>query len=173
MTKESEPKRRSSFTTTILRVLIGLAVIGIFIGSSVLLFSATLDIAQAIWNTLSGSEAHGSNMLRLAMIEAVDTILVSTVLYVIGIGIFQLFISSQVNLPAWLRTEDIGDLEQRLAGMVVSVVSVIFLTQALEAEGGTDLAYSGLGIAAVIAAISLFSYVEGLERRHDNADDSE
>lgn len=173
MEEENQQKRRPSYAMTILRVLIGLAVIGIFIGSSVLLFSATLDIARAIWNSLSGSDSHGSAVLRVAMIEAVDTILVSTVLYVIAIGIFQLFVDRRMNLPAWLHTEDIGDLERRLAGMVVSVISVIFLTQALEAQGGPDLVYSGLGIAAVIAAIGLFSYVEGLHRRHDNADDSD
>jgi uncharacterized membrane protein YqhA len=157
----------------IIPAVMGLAVAGIFVGSTVLLFSATVDIAISIWETFASAEGHESGFLRLAMIEAVDTILVSTVLYVIAIGLFQLFVSDRIRLPGWLHTDDVGDLEQRLAGMVVTVVSVIFLTKALEYQDNLALLNSGLGIAAVIVAISLFLYVEGRHKVHNGGEEDE
>lgn len=161
----------SSWAVRIIRVVMSLAVAGIFIGSTTLLLAATLDIARAIWHTVAGSADHESGVLRLAMIEGVDTILVATVLYIIAIGLFQLFVNNTLQLPAWLHTEDVSDLEQRLAGMVVTVISVIFLTQVLESHGDPGLINFGLAIAAVIAAISLFIYVEGLHKRHQEPDE--
>jgi uncharacterized membrane protein YqhA len=162
----------SKLTLGVIRLVMGLAVAGIFIGSTFLLLSATLDIAGAILTTLLGDNLQAHGDLRLAMIEAVDTILVSTVLYVIAIGLYQLFVGTGLSLPGWLQTNDVGDLEGRLAGMVVTVISVIFLTQALESEDPQALLYAGLGIAAVISAISIFLYVEGKHKHpaeHDPA----
>ena len=162
----------SRFAFVVIRAVMGLAVTGIFIGSTVLLFSATIDIGAAIINSLLGDSLHGD--LRLSMIEAVDTILVSTVLYVIAIGLYQLFVESGLSLPGWLQTDDVSDLEQRLAGMVVTVVSVIFLTLALESNDPQTLLSSGLGFAAVITAISIFIYVENKHKHlteHDQTSD--
>lgn len=170
----TENKPEASLSSTlilgVIRVVMGLAVAGIFIGSTFLLFSATLDIGSAILNTFVGENLQAHGDLRLAMIEAVDTILVSTVLYVIAIGLYQLFVGTSLSLPGWLQTDDVGDLEGRLAGMVVTVISVIFLTLALESEEPQELLYAGLGVAAVIAAISIFLYVES-KHKHKNEHD--
>jgi uncharacterized membrane protein YqhA len=46
----------------------------------------------------------------------------------------------------------VDDLELRFAGMVVTILSVIFLTAALEWEGEGDL----LGFGLAIARVALF-----------------
>ncbi len=167
----SNSSRSSEIAFGVIRVVMGLAVAGIFIGTTILLVSATIDIVAAIASTFMGDNAHEPGYLRLAMIEAVDTILVSTVLYVIAIGLYQLFVGTNLVLPAWLQTDDVGDLEGRLAGMVVTVISVIFLTLALQSNDSQVLLVAGLGIAAVISAISVFLYVEGKHKTdHDRTD---
>ena len=59
---------------------------------------------------------------------------------------------------------EVDALELRLAGMVGTILSVIFLTAALEWEGKGDMLGLGLAIASVIAAVALFLYQESRHR---------
>lgn len=149
------------------RYIMALAVFAIFIGSAALLLSATYEMFEAVWNEFfhSGAEDHGQ--LRVHLIESLDTILVSTVLYVIAIGLYQLFVNQSLKLPPWLQTYGVGDLENRLAGMVITVLSVMFVTQVLQWHEGRDMLNLGLAIAAVIIAVSLFLYQEGKFHHHE------
>lgn len=169
-----DQEKKSLFSQMIgsTRYVMGLAVFGIFIGSTVLLITGTLDMLAAVWSRIIGDPAGYEVQLRVVLIEAVDTVLVATVLYVIAIGLYQLFIDRSLALPAWLQTHGVSDLEQRLAGMVVTVLGVIFLTAALESHGTRDITGFGLSIASVIAAIALFLYVEAKHsENHSDGDD--
>lgn len=142
------------------------AVLAIFLGASVLLLVAVFEMGAAIWhNVIAPSNAVKdiTLSLRVAVIDAVDTMLVATVLFIIAFGLYQLFVDPSLRhrLPTWLRVSGISDLETRLAGMAIVVLGVIFLTQALESHGQGDLLGFGLAVAAVIAALSLFLYQEG------------
>lgn len=148
------------------RYVMVLAVFGIFIGSTALLISGTFDMFRAVWIVFSGDAAYESGMLRITLIESVDTVLVSTVLYMIAIGLYQLFVDSTLALPDWLQTFGLGDLEKRLAGMTITVLSVIFVTVALESHGTSDILNFGLAIASVIAAVSFFLYQETKGEAH-------
>ena len=80
------------------RFAIVLAVLGIFIGSLTLLISSTMEMILAIWDVLTGASNTGAGSLRVILIEVVDSVLVAIVLYVIAIGLYQLFINPQVVL---------------------------------------------------------------------------
>ncbi|MCB0133017.1 MAG: YqhA family protein [Caldilineaceae bacterium] len=138
------------------RYLWVIAAVAVMVGAFVLLLSAAFDLVGAVIGALSGATT--SELLRIAMIEAVDTILVSTVMYVISIGLLQLFVSKDLHtqLPRWLQVTGVEDLESRLTGMVVTVISVIALSHVLEWHGGWDILAMGLSAAAIIAAIGLF-----------------
>ncbi len=153
------------------RFVMVLAVISIFAGSTVLLLIGTFETFNAIWHALTNPGVRGTGILRSHLIETVDTFLVAVVLYVIAVGLYQLFVNTDVVLPRWLRMSEVGDLENRLVGMVVSVLAVVFVTHAIEPEAMEDLLPLGLSIAAVIAAIALFLYQEGRHRRQNSEDD--
>jgi len=146
------------------RYVMTLASLSVFVGATVLLFVGILEMGKALWYALASSQSSGTESvsLRVAVIEAVDVILVATVLFLIAFGLYQLFVDPtlRTTLPAWLQISAISNLEVRLAGMVITVLSIIALTRALEPHG--EVSGSGLGfeIAAVIAAISLFLYQE-------------
>lgn len=152
------------------RYVMTVAVFAVFLGATVLLVDGIVQMAGAVWHGVFGGQAEASDSvsLRIEVIEAVDVILVATVLFVIAFGLYQLFVDPTLRstLPPWLRISAIGNLEVRLAGMVITVLSIIALTQALEPHDG---AANGLGfeIAAVIAAISLFLYQESKHHRSD------
>jgi len=152
------------------RYVMTVAVLAVFLGATVLLVDGIVQMVSAVWHRVFGGQAEASDSvaLRVEVIEAVDVILVATVLFVIAFGLYQLFVDPTLRstLPAWLRISAISSLEVRLAGMVITVLSIIALTQALESHGGTG---NGLGfeIAAIIAAISLFLYQERKYHRSD------
>jgi len=105
--------------------------------------------------------------LKLVLIESMDTYLVATVLFLISLGLYQLFIDSTLPLPEWLQTRSVDDLEKRLSGMVVTVLSVIFLTQAVQWQGGQDILWYGLAVGAVILGVSFFLYQEAQHHKHE------
>ena len=94
--------------------------------------------------------------LRLTVIEVVDLFLIGTVLFVIAVGLYQLFFTSMMPLPRWLLVHDVSDLERKLIGLVITVLSVVFLGQIVTWDGQRDLLGFGGGIGAVIAALTLF-----------------
>lgn len=146
------------------RYVMTLASLSVFVGATVLLVMGIVEMAGAVWHVLSAGQnpAAESVSLRVAVIEAVDVILVATVLFLIAFGLYQLFVDPKLRstLPAWLQISAISNLEVRLAGMVITVLSIIALTRALESHGEAAATGVGFEIAAVIAAVSLFLFQE-------------
>lgn len=157
------------------RYVMTLAVLAVFVGATVLLVVGIVEMAEAVWHGLFGTQSSvtESVSLRVAVIEAVDVILVATVLYVIAFGLYQLFVDPalRASLPPWLQIASIGSLEVRLTGMVITVLSIIALTQALEPSGAGNRSGLGFEIAAVIAALSLFLFQQ--HRHHGSGPKSE
>jgi uncharacterized membrane protein YqhA len=61
-----------------------------------------------------------------------------------------------VQLPAWLTIRDLDDLKDKLTGVVILVMGVLFLGQAVTWDGERDLLPYGAAIALVIAALTFF-----------------
>lgn len=174
MIDQESPEIRPTLFTRMFgatRYVMTLAVVAVFVGATVLLVDGIIQMGSAVWHGIFGNklEATDSISLRVAVIESVDVILVATVLFVIAFGLYQLFVDPNLrsSLPSWLRITSIGNLEVRLAGMVITVLSIIALTQALESHGDAVNGF-GFEIAAVIAAISLFLYQESKHHRPDS-----
>jgi uncharacterized membrane protein YqhA len=94
--------------------------------------------------------------LRLTVIEVVDLFLIGTVLFVIAVGLYQLFFTSMMPLPRWLLVQDVGDLERKLIGLVITVLSVVFLGQIVTWDGQRELLGFGVAIGAVSAGLTFF-----------------
>ena len=149
------------------RYIMVLAVVGGFIGASLLLLVTTWELLVEIWDAVFTHGSLRSATLKLVLIESMDTYLVATVLFLIALGLYQLFIDSTLPLPEWLQTRSVDDLEKRLSGMVVTVLSVIFLTQAVQWLGGQDILWYGLAVGAVIVGVSFFLYQEAQHHKHE------
>jgi uncharacterized membrane protein YqhA len=46
---------------------------------------------------------------------------------VIGYGLYELFIDEDLQVPLWLQVQDLDDLKSKLIGVVVAIISVIFV----------------------------------------------
>lgn len=168
---EIEIKPGQSWTMRVLsnsRYIVWLAVISTFVGSMVLMVIGTFETFSAIWHAVTNLGVEPSSELKLVLIESVDTFLVATVILLISLGLYQLFVDRKLQLPAWLDTPGVEDLEKRLAGMIIIVMAVSFFTQVIQWDGQINILWFGLAIAGVILGISIFLYQESrTERQKD------
>ena len=122
------------------RFVIGLAVIGSFVGSAILLVIATVTLFSIAWNEIVNFDpenlsGHHIDRLAVDLIEITDIILLGTVLYIVALGLYQLFIDHNLPLPRWLKVNDLTDLKRDLIGVVVVLLGVSFLGEVVNWEG--------------------------------------
>jgi uncharacterized membrane protein YqhA len=177
MTQEAADPRNRPVSRTgrvaavVLRSIMALASFVTLLGAAVLVILATGEAFGAILEAVFGDRTGGGSVaevLRVEMILAVDSVLVAIVLFLIGIGLVQLFLVPSLKdaLPGWLRIDSLHALEVVLASMTVTVLAVTFLTQVLRTHGSGDVLGLGVAVAAVILSVSLFLYLT----RHTEAE---
>jgi uncharacterized membrane protein YqhA len=140
------------------RYLFYFAVLSTLLAAVLAMIYGTLEILAFVVEIVrEGDISHqwGAE-LRLTVIEVVDLFLIGTVLFVIAVGLYQLFGNSSVPWPRWLLVHDVSDLERKLIGLVVTVLSVVFLGQLVIWDGERDLLGFGVAIGAVIAGLTYF-----------------
>ena len=131
-----------------------------------------MTIVHAVgWGLKPGEQVMSQNEMIGKLIKQADYALLATVLYVLALGLYSLFVDDRVPMPKWLRIHDLGQLKELLAGVVVVAIAVIFLGQALTWDGTTDLLAPGLASAAVIAALALFLWQAARERHMEVEDE--
>ncbi|WP_299687365.1 YqhA family protein [uncultured Tateyamaria sp.] len=140
------------------RFLIILAVLGSLLAAVTLLVYGLLESIQLIWTTVETGEVSrkGAKALALEFIEIVDLFLLGTVFYIIALGLYELFISSDVSVPEWLSIKTLDDLKNKLIAVVIVVIGVLFLGQVVGWDGERDLLGYGVGCGVVIAALTYF-----------------
>jgi uncharacterized membrane protein YqhA len=132
-------------------------VICIFLSATALLIYGALEAAQVITHAFAGPvSSKGAKQFLLDAIELVDLFLLGTVLYVIAVGLYELFIDDTLPLPDWLTIHNLDDLKDKLIGVVIVVLGVLFLGQMITWDGQRDLLGPGAAVALVIAALSYF-----------------
>lgn len=94
-------------------------------------------------------------LLVVECIELADLILLAVALYIIALGLFELFIAP-VPMPAWLTIASLDDLKSKLINIVVVALGVSFFGQVVTWDGVTNLLTLGLAIGAVIIALAIF-----------------
>lgn len=143
---------------TATRYLALVPVVCIFVAATALLFFGAASTVQTVLEVAaSGSlDSKVGKELLLRSIEIVDLFLLGTVLYVIAVGLYELFIDDTVAMPKWLRIHDLDDLKNSLIGVVIVVLGVLFLGQVVTWDGQRDLLGPGAASALVIAALAYF-----------------
>jgi uncharacterized membrane protein YqhA len=92
------------------------------------------------------------------VLTAVDAILLGTVLLVIGYGLYELFVDTEIKVPTWLRVDDLDDLKSKLIGVVVAIIAVVFVGIFVDANRADEIIEYGVGAGALVAALALFAF---------------
>jgi len=137
------------------RIIFILAIVSTFLASFVLLIAGTVETFKIIYELIAG---HGVtlNNVKYNFLEVIDEFLVATILYVIASGFYQLFLNPRVPVDPWLKVKTVGDLENKLVGVFVTVLGVTGLGAVVTWDGKSDLLPFGATVALLIAALAFF-----------------
>lgn len=139
------------------RFLILIAVIGAFLAAVVILIIGGIETVRLIGKLLiQGLRIESAKSVALSFIQVIDLYLIGTVFYITALGLYELFIDDQVPTPAWLHITSIDDLKARLIGVLVVVMTVVFVGALVDWKGKLDILALGAGIALVVAALKYF-----------------
>ena len=78
------------------------------------------------------------------------------VFLMIALGLYELFIDPNLDLPDWLTFSSFDDLKNKLIGVVIVVLAVLFLGSVVSWDGSRDMLGIGAGVALVIGALTYF-----------------
>ena len=148
------------------RFFVLVATVSLFLAFMAVMVSTIITTCMTILHAIGGDLDQNEMIGKL--IKQADYALLATVLYVLALGLYSLFVDDRVPMPTWLSIHDLGQLKELLAGVVVVAIAVIFLGQALTWDGTSDLLAPGLASAAVIAALALFLWQAARERHLAN-----
>jgi uncharacterized membrane protein YqhA len=126
-------------------------------------------IAEQLRVALIGDPNLGHlNHFEVQLLEGIDLLLVGTGCLALAIGIFSLFIS-ELKLPKTLSFHNFHEVKGMFANFIILAMSISFLEQfnSFQSGGlyhslsGTDIFFSGAGMAVVTLALLAFKYWGG------------
>ena len=126
------------------------------IGALLLMAQGSISIMMVIVDAVL-NDAYLKDTI-VDVLTAVDAILLGTVLLVIGYGLYELFVDTRLEVPAWLQVRDLDDLKSKLIGVVVAIIAVVFVGVFVDANRASDVVSYGLGAGALVAGFALFAY---------------
>ena len=135
------------------RYLILLAVVAAFFSAVTLLIFGAYETGLEIYHIIIGEMPKS---LAATFIEIADLFLLGVVMYIMALGLYELFIDDTVPVPEWLEIHNLDDLKGKLISVVIVVLGVLFLKQVVTWDGERNLLTFGGGIALVIAALTYF-----------------
>ena len=135
------------------RYVVVLPALGALVGALVLIVIGLWEIGTAIYKLVQLDVELKASIV--SVLTAVDTLLLATVLLVIGYGLYELFVDETVELPAWLQIHSLDDLKGKLIGVVVAVIAVVFLGELVEGTDPEGVMQFGIGAGAQDARVEL------------------
>jgi uncharacterized membrane protein YqhA len=153
------------------RFFVLIATLSLFLAFMAVMVSTIVVTVTTILRAIDLEGGLSQNEMIGKLIKQADYALLATVLYVLALGLYSLFVDDRIPMPGWLRIHDLGQLKELLAGVVVVAIAVIFLGWALTWDGvSNDILALGVGSAAVIGGLALFLWQAARERQMDAAE---
>jgi uncharacterized membrane protein YqhA len=125
------------------------------IGAIVLMILGSIEIVRSALDVVLKQVPLKETVV--AILTSVDAILLGTVLLVIGYGLYELFVDTNLEVPDWLEITTLDDLKAKLIGVVVAIIAVIFVGVLVDAKSPDEVFYYGIGAGAVVVALAAFT----------------
>lgn len=143
------------------RYFVAVASVLTILASGLLIFAGVWEFVNGIPDILNFLFHHKDHRVELSVhfISAIDLFMVAVVMFVMGIGLFELFVDrdQSISYPYWLKIHDLNDLKEKLIAAAVVVIVITFLKHIVKWENPVETLYFGGAIAIVIVAITFFS----------------
>ncbi|MEY2826713.1 MAG: hypothetical protein RLZZ122_1077 [Actinomycetota bacterium] len=126
------------------------------IGALLLMAQGSIAMIFVVIDAISQGTSLKDSIVEV--LTAIDAILLGTVLLVIGYGLYELFIDTEIKVPEWLQVNDLDDLKSKLIGVVVAIIAVVFVGVFVDSNRAGDVVSYGLGAGALVLALAVFAY---------------
>jgi len=126
------------------------------VGALLLMAQGSYAMVMAVIDSVI--ENYGLKATIVEVLTAVDAILLGTVLLVIGYGLYESFIDAELDVPLWLRVNNLDDLKSKLIGVVVAIIAVVFVGVFVDSNRTQDVIAYGVGAGALVAGLAIFAY---------------
>jgi uncharacterized membrane protein YqhA len=138
------------------RYLVLISVIGSLVASLTVTVFAGIEMLRFAGELIRTNAEAGALGKRVAVgaTELIELFLLGTVLYVIALGLYQLFIDRGIRLPEWLAIHSLDTLKERLLGTVVVMLAVSFFGFVVAWDGSLNILGLGGAVALVIASLA-------------------
>lgn len=143
------------------RFLVLAAVLGALLSAMALYVYGLVDTIAVITRTVTSGDisSTGAKALMLYFIEIFDQFLLGTVMLILALGLYELFIDADFKVASRLQISSFEDLKTSLVTVVIAVMAVTFLGQIMSWNGETSLFDIGVPVALVIAALNIYLWV--------------
>ena len=126
------------------------------LGALLLMAQGSTEMLMVVIHAISNELTLKESIVDV--LTAVDAILLGTVLLVIGYGLYELFIDADLDVPTWLRVDDLDDLKSKLIGVVVAIIAVVFVGVFVDSNRADDVLSYGVGAGALVVGLAIFAY---------------
>jgi uncharacterized membrane protein YqhA len=133
------------------------------LGALLLMGQGSIAVITVIVDSVLGGYSLKDTIVDV--LTAIDAILLGTVLLVIGYGLYELFIDTQIKVPLWLRIRNLDELKSKLIGVVVAIIAVVFVGVFVDTNRASDIMSYGLGAGALVAGLALFAFATKKEAK--------
>lgn len=139
------------------RFIVLLAVVAVILVAISLFLLGTVQAVQGIWRAWE-EVVHGkldATRMTVEFLEIVSTMLKAVVFYIIGVGLYSLFVAP-LNLTVSLGVETLIDVETKVISVVVVILGVTFLSHFIRWEEPLATLQFGTAAALMVGALVLF-----------------
>lgn len=148
------------------RVIVVVAVVAVLLSAfSLFLLGAYLaaDNIYAAWRGVLAGDVQATD-LTIRFLEIVTVMLKAVFFYLIGVGLYSLFISP-LNVTVALGVETLNDLETKVISVVIVIMGVHFLEHFIQWIDPMITLQHALSLGVVVAALVFFKIFAHREAR--------
>ena len=142
------------------RYVVVLAVLAVLLVAVSLFLLASWLAVVGVWHAFRDAFAGDLDATELTVefLEVISAMLKAVIFYLVGVGLYSLFIGP-LNLTTVLGVETLGDLERKVASIVILILAVTVLEHFIRWEDPADTLRFGATLALVVAALVAFQVV--------------
>lgn len=134
------------------------------VGALLLMAQGSISMISVVIDAVESNSSLKESIVEV--LTAIDAILLGTVLLVIGYGLYELFIDAEIDVPLWLRVNNLDDLKSKLIGVVVAIIAVVFVGVFVDSNRSADVISYGVGAGALVVGLAIFAFAT----RKDSSD---
>ncbi len=138
------------------RFAVAVPAVTCIVASFVLMALGVWEVVMSIVHLLDATQS--IKITVVTILTAVDTFLLATVLLVIGYGLYELFVDSDLTVPEWLEIRSLDDLKNKLIGVIVAILGVVFLGALVDRSDANSVMLIGAGVGAVVIGLAAFTF---------------